>query len=355
MATTDNFVTGDSPLFVVGAPRSGTTMMRLILNSHPNIAIPSETNYFPDVYWPYASQSPADWPRAVDSFVRICKERFRPMIDLAETASTLGGAPPDFGLLLALPLGTWAAAQGKRRWGEKTPLHMFYADVIMRLFPDAKIIAMQRDPRAVVASMNRFSAAGNDTVLNARLWHDVWTRGRDILYDSVPAAQRLTVRYEDLVQGPEQVMGAVCEFLQEEFDASMLTFGDTASGYIEVVRSAKIQQPIGGDPMAWRNELSDHQLALIECVCETPMAALGYRPSGRPPHRSERLEVAVKLAYVRYKQWQRRADRYCSVTYPPFGRIRRPLSRLGSHRRPPAESPLDDDDGHAGPAQSTSS
>jgi hypothetical protein len=330
----------NSPIFVVGAPRSGTTMMRLILNAHPNIAIPPETSYFPDIYWRHAApngtaRNAALWPQVVDAFTRLCEARFRPTIDLQEVGDSLRACAPDFGLLLALPHARWAAAQGKGRWGEKTPLHIFYADIIMHLFPAAKIVAMQRDPRAVVASLNRFVAAGNDTVLNARLWRDVWTRGRAILGSSVPAAQRLTVCYEDLVGSPEQVTRKVCAFLGEDFDPAMLSFGETASGYIDVVRSAKIQQPIHADPAEWRHQLSDRQVALVERVCGSPMTELGYTHEGRGLRTSELAEVAVKLAYVDYKQWRRREDRYCGVTYRPLGRIRRNLTAFSRQRRSP--------------------
>jgi hypothetical protein len=335
----------DSPIFVVGAPRSGTTMMRLILNAHPHIAIPPETSYFPDIYWRYAARNgaarnstarnPALWPQAVDSFTRLCEARFRPTLDLREAGDSLRLGAPDFGLLLALPLTRWATAQGKGRWGEKTPLHIFYADVITRLFPAAKIVALQRDPRAVVASLNRFVAAGNDTVLNARLWRDAWTRGRAILDSSVPAAQRLTVRYEDLVGSPEQVILEVCEFLGEDFSPAMLAFGETASGYIDVVRSAKIQQPIHADPAEWRHQLSDRQVALVERICGSPMTELGYTREGRALRPSELAEVAVKLAYVDYKQWRGREERYRGVTYRPLGRARGRLAAVSRHHHGP--------------------
>lgn len=313
-------------------------MMRLILNAHPHIAIPPETSYFPDIYWRYATpnanaRNAALWPQAVDSFMRLCEARFHPTLDLREVGDTLRHGAPDFGLLLALPLSRWATAQGKGRWGEKTPLHIFYADVIMRLFPTAKIVAMQRDPRAVVASLNRFVAAGDDTVLNARLWRDAWTQGRTILENSVPAAQRLTVRYEDLVSSPEPIIQEVCEFLNEDFSPAMLSFGETASGYLDVVRSAKIQQPIHADPAEWRHQLSDRQVAVIEHVCRSPMTALSYTREGRTPRLAELAEVAAKLAYVDYKQWRGREDRYRGVTYRPLGRIRGKLPAIGRYRR----------------------
>jgi hypothetical protein len=303
-------------------------MMRLVLNAHPHIAIPPETSYFPEVYWPYAvrdsnpTRDTESWAEVVDSFMRLCEARFHPAIDLDRVGRELRAGPPDFALLLSLPLTAWARAQGKGRWGEKTPLHIFYADVIMRLWPTARIIAMQRDPRAVVASLNRFVAAGHDTVMNARLWHDVWTRGRDILCASAPPAQRLIVRYEDLVRDPEPVIHEVCAFLGEDFTPAMLSFGETASDYVDRVRSAKIQQPIRADPDDWRGKLSDSQLAIVERVCASPMAALGYEHKGGAPGPTELAHLTIKLAYVRYKQWQHRHDRYRSVTYSPFGRVR---------------------------------
>lgn len=313
---------GGSPIFIVGAPRSGTTMMRLILNAHPNIAIPAETSYFPDIYWPCAARGAMAWPEALRSFISTCESRFRPAIDLKDVGSQISSGECDFGALLSLPLTAWANTQGKRRWGEKTPLHIFYADIIVRLFPNARIIAMQRDPRAVVASMNRFAAAGHDTALNSRLWSDVWTKGREILHNSVAEDQRLTVCYEDMVQDPEQVIGEVCLFLGEDFSPSMLSFGESASDYLSTLHSTMISQPIRENTTKWRRELDDRQLAEVERICNSPMEALGYPREGRSLHAREMANVAVKLAYVRYKQWRRRADRYRSVTYRPFGRLR---------------------------------
>ncbi len=140
------------------------------------------------------------------------------------------------------------------------------------------------------------------------------------------------MRYEDLVGSPERTTRKVCAFLDEDFSPAMLSFGETASGYLDVVRSAKIQQPIHADPAEWRHQLNDRQVAMVEHVCRSPMIALGYPCEGRAPRLAELAEVAAKLAYVDYKQWREREDRYCGVTYRPLGRIRRKLPAIGRHR-----------------------
>ena len=236
---------------------------------------------------------------------------------------------PDYSLLCSLPVGQWATAQGKCRWGEKTPYHIFHAEAIMRLFPGAKIITMLRDPRSAVASMNRFPILGNDTTINARLWLDTYTKGSATLEVAVPAAQRLTIRYEDLIVQPETIVKQVCEFLDEQYDLSLLTFYETSARFEETDLHPKTEQPIQGDPESWRDDLTDRQLAIVEAVCGNRMEQLGYRRAGRRLRARELAEVVAKIAYVKAKQLQHRHDRYHAVTYQPFGRIRRITQNSG--------------------------
>ena len=295
----------ESPIFIVGAPRSGTTLLRLQLNAHPRIAIPAETNFFRAVYQRHDRRGTPDWSAAVQTYLKICRTRFQPAIPLDELAHRLHGlrSRPDYGLLLSLPIEQWAAAQGKPRWGEKTPYHIFYADIILRLFPGARIIALQRDPRAVVASMGTFEMSGHDAVLNARLWRDVWTHGRRILSCSVPPEQRLTVRYEELVGDPEGVLRTTCEFLGEAFDPAMLAFHRSTDHFVPSVRSEKLRQPVRNDPDRWRTTLGADEVALVEAVCGAVMEPMGYRREGPAPRPRQRAELAAKLGYVALKQF----------------------------------------------------
>src|SRR5262249_34248218 len=146
-------------------------------------------------------RSPGRWPEIVEVFVERCAARFRPPVDLRPVRRRLLELDrPDPALLLSLPLATWAAAQGKPRWGEKTPWHILYADAVDLLAPGAKFVAMQRDPRAAVASMRAFHGIEvTDVALLGRQWQDIWTLGLQVLERSIPAKRRLLVRYEELV------------------------------------------------------------------------------------------------------------------------------------------------------------
>jgi hypothetical protein len=314
----------DSPVFIVGVPRSGTTLLRLVLNRHPRVAIPSETGYFADIYDRFAGDAKL-WRQAVDCFLDRCGERLVAPVGLDPARSALLALDePDYAQLLALPLSTWAAAEGKPRWGEKSPYHAFHADSIMRLFPRAMMIVMVRDPRATVPSMDRLRAQGPLTALHARLWRESYTAGLATVRRSVPPAQRLELRYEALISDPEAAIRAVVEFLGEEFDDALLTFYTSSALYETQSHAARVRQPIGGDPEGWRHELSEREIAIIEAVCGPVMESLGYQRVGRRPRLRERANIAFHSTYAATKKWQNRAVRYHPVSYRPFLRFRRP-------------------------------
>jgi hypothetical protein len=322
----------DSPIFVVGAPRSGTTLLRLVLNSHPRIAIPNETEYFPAIYEPY-SRRPAGWRQAIELFVKRCEHRFLPQVDLTETREELLALPaPDWARLLALPLAAWGALERKPRWGEKTPFHIFHADAIMRLFPDARVVVMLRDPRATVASMNRFGAIGSGTSLNACLWRDSYSTGLGAVERAVPHGQRLIVRYEALIGAPERVIEEVCNFVGEAFDRSLLDFHQTTATYSRLPDTPKTAQPIHGAPDAWRDELSESDVAIVETICRSQIKKLGYERNGRRVRPRERAVIAANIGYFTLKQWQNRRERYHPVLYEPLTRLRT-WRRRHFHRR----------------------
>ncbi len=299
-------------------------MLRLALNAHPAIGVPAETHYFPDIYERYSARGGDGWLVAIDAFMTRCDERLIPAVaDLAGSRDALRLGGVDYAGLLALPLSQWATAQGKQHWGEKTPTHIFFGQEIIELFPTAKVIALQRDPRAVVASLNRFKYSPDDTVLNAKLWRDVWTTGRSLMTHAVPANQLLEVRYEDLVTQPERTLTEVCRFLGEEFAPAMLGFGESTDDYVLDVLSPKLRGPIEAQVVDWASRLTPHDVAMIEMVCRTPMEALGYARVGRKTNLAERGEVAAKLTYARIKQLQNRSERYHTVGYRPMERFRR--------------------------------
>jgi hypothetical protein len=304
--------------------------MRLALNAHPRLAVPAETNYFIRIW--QRRDSPIDWPDAVKWFLRRCDERFRPPVDLQAIAADLWSRTlPDYRDLLALPMAAWARNEGKSRWGEKTPDHIFYGAQITSLFPQAKFIEIIRDPRAAVASMNRSVFRSSDSTRNALYWRYVMTEGHASLMKSVGPERVISVRYEDLVSDPEPALRAVCDFLGEDFDFRMLSFHERTASYLPESRSSadpKLGKPVEANLVGWRNDLNQRQLAVVETICRREMEAFGYGREGRDARATERAEILGKKAYVACKHLQQRDRPYQSITAAPGGRLRSAVLKL---------------------------
>ena len=329
----------DAPVFIVGANRSGTTLLRLLLNAHSRIAIPDELVYLdsyvagvPIEQWRRPGLSAAAYAAFVDRFLR---EQCAPLsgIDRGALRDAILAGRPDLRRPYQLALRAWAQHQGKARWGEKTPGNLFYADVLLDMFPEALFLYVVRDPRAGVASMQRVSFFPDDTCFNAlsRRKHD--TEGRRHLARHVPAAQRMTVQYETLVQAPASTLRAVCHFLGEAFEPQMLRFHQDAGRHMNDAaqngHNTAATQPITDARIdAWTRRLSAKQTALVEHICADVLSAFGYRPTGRRLSWTTRGELLVRQAYWHWQCWRHRHIRHYTVKHPLFARTRTRLRSL---------------------------
>ena len=328
-----------APIFIVGANRSGTTLLRLILNAHPRIAIPDELIYFdshlagiPIEQWRSPDLSRPAYERFVQDFLT---NNCRPLdaIDKETLKTEILSGTPTFRRPYRCVLEAWAEAHGKERWGEKTPGNLFYPDIILEMFPDAHFLYVVRDPRAGVASMQKVSFFPDDVVFNAlsRRKHD--TKGRSLLHQTVPPSQRQTIRYEDLVQNPASEVQSICRFLREEYTPAMLRFHQDADDYMkdEAQRgyNETATHPITDDRVdAWRRQLLPRQVATVESICSDIMQCFEYEPTRHRVSLSRRAEILVKQAYWTYQCWRHRDIRQYTVKHPLFARARARLGRL---------------------------
>lgn len=189
------------PIFIIGAKGSGTTLMRLILDSHPNIAIPPETGFARTLraqryvpFWRFGNK----WWRKVGWTDEDFIEHLRGFYDTI--------------------FRKYAAEHGKKRWGEKTPFHVWHCAGLREVFPDARFIGMVRHPGGNVGSLRgRF---------NYSVAHGIghWsTATRELIYAAKGNGDAfLLCRYEDLVLRPEQTMREVLEWLEEPWAQAVL-------------------------------------------------------------------------------------------------------------------------------------
>jgi len=332
-----------APIFIVGANRSGTTLLRLMLNSHSRIGIPDELVYFRNSV---AGQGFHSWkhpqiPREVfEGHVRNFLERNREVIaplSIAELQNEIFELDaPNLRDPYALTLKAWAATHGKARWGEKTPGNLFFVDVIIDMFPEARFIYLMRDPRAGVYSMMKTSMFRSGAIINAMNRRKYMTKGLSHLRHFVPEAQWTLVKFEDLVQFPESTLRKLCSFIDEDFEPRMLDFHRNADQYMKERAVNRFNQaatrPI--DPKkveAWKEGLSAVQISEVEWVCQKQMDRYGYEPVQSKLSLDRRLLGWLKVAYWHYQNWRHSDSPQFIFQDQILSRTRTRIARLFRH------------------------
>lgn len=216
-----------APIFIVGCGRSGTTLLRLILNRHSNISIPEETWYYPQLYKELNRQNekPPDWQKYVGSEVfRLNSERF-PDLELIGILTLLEkNTWGDWSSIIPVVNRFYAKIENKKRWGDKTPGYVMHLPLIKQLFPDAKVIHMVRDGRDVIPSILKYWSVGPQTtslIETAFYWKKHVSRGIEF-GPKLFGQNYFELKYEDLVSMPETQIQKVCSFIGESYEAAMI-------------------------------------------------------------------------------------------------------------------------------------
>ncbi|HEX2529689.1 MAG TPA: sulfotransferase [Geminicoccus sp.] len=277
-----------APIFVVGAPRSGTTLFQRILDAHPRIGVADEIIYF-DIIVKVRDEVPdLKAPGAIDAFFdRLPNmDHFHNWNGLDEVLAAVcaeikEAAEPTYPLFFLKLMQTYARLRGKERFGDKTPWNVRHLDAILAMFPDARIIHLVRDPRANVASRVELPRTSKDVITAAIKWRiDVEAAHRFATGGKAHPGNYLELRYEDLVQDPETWVRKVCTVVGEPYDPAMLDFHRSRDvmfkdqaykeGVFRPVNTASID--------AYRKKLKISQIRLIELVARPAMKRLGYAP-----------------------------------------------------------------------------
>lgn len=209
---------------IVGGPRSGTTLLRFMLDSHPAMAVPPETGF---LAWP------STWLNRIaprETLFRVVTRlplRSGPWqdfgLDAQEFREQLRQIEPfDWGEGIRTFYRLYAGKQNKSRYGDKTPLYCKHMETIEGLLPEAHFVHIIRDGRDVALSLRAVPfAPGQDMRTLALYW-------RGLIENARSAGRRcrayMEVRYEALVNDPGSVLQSVCKFLELDFDPAMLLY-----------------------------------------------------------------------------------------------------------------------------------
>lgn len=324
--------TGSAPIFIVGSMRSGSTMLRLILDSHPRIAIGGETGFMGALL---ATKRIPNWKFGDGWYVR-----------LNWTETELDARLREF---YAGMFRRYASEQGKPRWGEKTPFHTAHMAEMARVFPDAVFVGIVRHPGAVALSLQKkFHYTFSDGV-------SYWMSTN---LDLVRAAEELgprfaACRYEDLVQHSEPVLRELLHFLDEPWSPAVLEHHrvQRAKGTPRAVEGSTItREPIDSErAVRWSQEVTETDLRALDGSAELARY-FGYNPVD-PADRQQPNAQDASLRWLltgddiarRRRAWQHRVDftqrpRTVVIDFRPeeladrLARAERALARTRSRR-----------------------
>ena len=278
------------PLFIVACDRSGTTMLRLILDRGRDLAIPTESMILVD----FANVRDRYGGLATDAeFDRLARDVWRhPKVrewNLARRPPDRAGLSGEAAYRHALeaPFAAYAGERGKPRWGDKTPLYVHHLDEVRRVFPEARLVVLVRDGRDVALSLLDVPFGPGNVWGAARMWRSAVEAG-----DRAAAAwpeSVLTVRYEDLVDAPEQVVPEVCTFAGISYSPAMLAIEEASAGNVAAGQEGwfrRLSEGISRDSVGrWRREMTRDRVALFQAEAGDALTRHGYPldDAGPPP------------------------------------------------------------------------
>jgi len=244
------------PIFLVGAERSGTTLLRLMLDHHPHIAFHSEFEFVVDYF------RDNDYPLINDYYEYLATDRLFQSSNF-EIDSSLSYPQLVNSFLVQKREGT-----GKHFVGATVHRHF---DRLLQIWPDAKFIHIVRDGRDVARSCINMNWAGNVWAGSDR-WIEVeklWSE----LKETISTDRYIEVHYETLISEPAKTLTGLCNFIGTSYDPAMLDYSQSTT--YDLPNSKLLWQ--------WKSKLSRREIQLLEARMGNMLVKHGYELSKLPP------------------------------------------------------------------------
>ncbi|HLX31789.1 MAG TPA: sulfotransferase [Gaiellaceae bacterium] len=299
-------------MIVLGVGRSGTTLLRVMLDRNTTIAIPYETFFVPQLAHRHGRRP--NLGKFLDDLGRL-----RTLYDWGITPEDVRSRLRE-GMTtreaIAAIYETYAQRQGKERWGDKTPLYMQQLPLLARVLPDAIWVHLVRDGRDAALSFLELPggfvgttwAQPHTAAQFAARWRTELLAARRLGRHA--GSRYLEVRYEDLVAEPERELRAICEHASLPWEAGMLDHS-RVSDTAHMPEHRNLEQPPTPGLRDWRSQMSHEDARSFEQVAGDVLRGSGYDlldPNGRYPTPRGRLEL-VRFAALS-KSWNAAAALY---------------------------------------------
>ena len=300
----------EAPFFILGCPRSGTSMLARILNRHQNLAVPYESQIYPFFYPIRRLYGDFSIKSNRNKCIRdiLASERMR--VDwggvLTIDSVNKNVTRESFAGIFEAILRAWSQQAGKIRWGEKTPQNVKYINEIEKDFQNAKFIHIVRDGRDIALSLKK-AKFGPVNYLNAAYYWKNYLEKVEAFKKIQSRNNYMEIRYEDLVDSPYKVVKEVCIFLHEEFDQDMLNFyKDDVPDNIDITLQKNLSMPINSkNKNKWCTEATKKDIRLFEAIAGEYLKQYGYECVNNDPtvfnfeYFNERYVKNIPLRFIK--------------------------------------------------------
>lgn len=286
-------------IFVLGNPRSGTTLLRLMLTSHQEICIPPECGFIQWWHSKYGDWSSVDSKDEdkVDDFLAdlsTSKKIENWELDYEVLKTTIFQQNPEnYADLCSLVIVQYAHQQNKqpKYVGDKNNYYLNHLPLLKSLYPEAKFIAIIRDGRDVACSYRKIKKLDTESPYKPKLPTEIsaiadeWIANIekvDSLFNELPESQKTWVRYEDVVSTPAQVMEELSTFMGLLYDENMIHYYETETQYQKEPDSTldwkkkTLSKPDASNTGKFVDELSESEIQRFNSIASGKLKRFGY-------------------------------------------------------------------------------
>ncbi|MBM7623039.1 sulfotransferase [Sporohalobacter salinus] len=275
-----------NPFFIIGCGRSGTTLLRSILNAHSDISIPPEFVALAELIKTYKNFNYISWNDLLNMIISVFKstphfsiwkvelsEIYEQLLDLEQKERTLAK-------IIDTIYNNFLQhnfSQAKI-WGDKTPLNTLNIELIDEVFPDAKYIHLIRNGKDVVSSYLNSTKYVNSVERACARWNKHVSKGLEFK-ESQNKDEYLEVYYEDLVTNPSQEVEKICNLIGVEFNSTMLNYHDQLSKLddTKAEQHKNLHKDINTDSIGkWEKGLNSFQKEKVDKLLTKNLRRLNY-------------------------------------------------------------------------------
>lgn len=271
-------------VFVVGCPRSGTTLLQRMLNSHPQLAVANDTHFIPRVIKKHKQTNPPlneELIEQVHTYKRFCRLGLS-NIEVMESAK----CAENYQEFVSALYRTFGNKQGKPLAGEKTPDYCRHIPLLHSLFPWAKFVHIIRDGRDVTLSTldwandskgpGKWELWQESPIATCALWWR-WQVNTGRKDGAVLTDKYMEILYENLIAKPEESLRKISTFLEIPFSSKMLTFYEGKTKHNPNLSAKSAWLPPTQGLRNWQKQMSAHDLALFELLAGEFLEELSYQ------------------------------------------------------------------------------